>query len=350
MKENNTLPPLAHLSNTPDIVQDIRAILHEARQLSVRAVNSAMVYAYWLIGRRIVVEEQQGKERAAYGEQILKRLSQSLEAEFGNGFSYANLRNMRQFYRTYPDEQICYTLCINLPWSHNRLIMRVDDSAARAWYLREAAEQQWTVRQLERNIHSLYYQRQLEAGETKMLHACIDSTGGIDARLFVKDPYVLEFVGLPPYPGHREKPLEDALVDNMQQFMLELGKGFSFIKRQYRIATETSEFYIDLVFYNYILKCFVLVDLKADKLTHQDVGQMDMYIRMFDDLKRGEGDNPTVGILMCAEKDETVVKYSVLEGSKQIFASKYLPYMPTEEEIRRELEKRPLMLESKQED
>lgn len=347
MMDTKQIQALIGISVTTDIVHDVRSILEEARRVTVRAVNSTMVFSYWLIGRRIVQEEQHGANRAAYGEQILKRLSRELSQEFGEGFSYANLKNMRKFYKTYPDEK-GYTLCSQLPWSHNRLIMRVEDSAAREWYLHEAAEQQWTVRQLERNIHSFYYQRRLETNETKMLHACSQSALTIDTRSFIKDPYVLEFVGLPPYPEHREKPLEDALMDNMQQFLLELGKGFSFVKRQYRIATETSEFYIDLVFYNYILKCFVLVDLKADKLTHQDVGQMDMYIRMFDDLKRGEDDNPTIGILMCAEKDETVVKYSVLEGSKQIFASKYLPYLPSEEEIRRELEKRPMLVENKE--
>ncbi len=279
--ENNSIQMLANMPITMDIVCDIRSILEEARRVSLRAVNSTMVFSYWLIGKRIIIEEQQGKDRAAYGEKILKKLSVELTSEFGEGFSYANLKNMRQFYKTYPNEK-GYTLCSQL-------------------------------------------------------------VSSIDTRSFVKDPYVLEFVGLPPYPEHKEKPLEDALMDNMQQFLLELGKGFSFVKRQYRIATETSEFFIDLVFYNYILKCFVLVDLKAAKLTHQDVGQMDMYIRMFDDLKRGEGDNPTIGILMCAEKDETVVKYSVLEGSKQIFASKYLPYLPSEEEIRCELEKRPIL-------
>lgn len=340
--ENNSIQTLADMPITTDIVCDIRSILEEARRVSLHAVNSTMVFSYWLIGKRIILEEQQGQDRAAYGEKILKKLSVELTSEFGEGFSYANLKNMRQFYKTYPDEK-GYTLCSQLPWSHNRLIMRVEDPVAREWYLREAAEQQWTVRQLERNIHSFYYQRQLESGKIKMLHTCSQLPPSIDTRSFVKDPYVLEFVGLPPYPEHREKSLEDALMDNMQQFLLELGKGFSFVKRQYRIATETSEFFIDLVFYNYILKCFVLVDLKAAKLTHQDVGQMDMYIRMFDDLKRGEGDNPTIGILMCAEKDETVVKYSVLEGSKQIFASKYLPYLPSEEEIRRELEKRPIL-------
>lgn len=337
--DTNNISALAHLSATGNIVQDVRAILQEARRLTARTVNSTMVTAYWLIGKRIVVEEQQGQERAAYGEQILKKLSQELTAEFGNGFSYANLKNMRKFYKTYPNQK-GYTLCTQLSWSHNRLIMRVEDPAAREWYLQESARENWSVRQLERNIQSFYYQRMLSTGQTIGQETIMKYTP--DTKEFIKDPYVLEFVGLPPYPNHREKPLEDALVDNMQEFLLELGKGFSFVKRQYRISTETEHFYIDLVFYNYLLKCFVLIDLKTTKLTHRDVGQMDMYVRMFDDLKRGAGDNPTIGILLCADKDETIVKYSVLNGSEQIFASKYLPYLPTEEEIRRELERYPL--------
>lgn len=330
---------LNNLPTTGNIQEDVRLILNEARIINVRTINSTMVAAYWLIGRRIVQEEQGGADTANYGEQVLKNLSKALEAECGNGFSYSNLRNMRQFYRTYPDIEICYTLCIKLPWSHNRLIMRVADADARRWYIEEASREGWSVRQLERNINSFYYQRQLEEGKT-ILSSNMSLPAKIDPRQFVKDPYVVEFVGLPPYPEHKEKQLEDALIDNMQSFLLELGKGFSFVKRQYRISTETSHFYIDLVFYNYILKCFVLVDLKATKLTHQDVGQMDMYVRMFDDLKKSADDNPTIGILMCAEREETVVKYSVLEGSKQLFASKYLPYLPTEEELKRELENR----------
>lgn len=321
---------------TTDVVNDIRTILNEARARVAKTVNSDMVAAYWLIGRRIVQEEQQGAATAKYGEQVLQNLSKVLEAEYGNGFSYSNLRNMRQFYRTYPDEQICYTLCINLPWSHNRLIMRVEDSAAREWYLQEAASQQWSVRQLERNIQSFYYQRTLAAKAQAEL--ATQPAPQMDIKQFIKDPYVLEFVGLPPFPQHREKPLEDALIENMQRFLLELGKGFSFVQRQYRISTETNHFYIDLVFYNYLLKCFVLIDLKTTKLTHRDIGQMDMYIRIFDDIKRGKDDNPTIGILLCADKDETIVKYSVLNESQQIFASKYLPYMPSEEEIKREIE------------
>ena len=337
----SNIDKLQLLPSTGNLTADIKAILTEARSVTVRAINTTMVSAYWLIGKRIVVEEQKGSDKAAYGEGLLKKLSKELTAEFGNGFSYANLYNMRQFYMTYSNSEIFYTLCRELPWSHNRLIMRVQDSKAREWYLREAAREQWSVRQLERNINSFYYQRQLESGlvESENSTRCVENSNSIDPRQFVKDPYVLEFVGLPAYPDHKEKELEDALTDKMQDFLLELGKGFSFIKRQYRISTETSHFYIDLVFYNYILKCFVLIDLKAAKLTHQDVGQMDMYIRMFDDIKKGPDDNPTIGILLCADKDETVVKYSVLNESKQIFASKYLPYLPTEEELKRELER-----------
>ncbi|MCQ2247352.1 MAG: PDDEXK nuclease domain-containing protein [Bacteroidaceae bacterium] len=336
----SNIDKLQSIPLTGNLTADIKTILTEAHSVTVRAINTTMVSAYWLIGKRIVVEEQKGSDKAAYGEGLLKKLSKELTAEFGNGFSYANLRNMRQFYLTYIDSEICQTLSSNLPWSHNCLIMRVQDSRAREWYLREAAREQWSVRQLERNINSFYYQRQLENGivQNENSTRCVEKSNSIDTRQFIKDPYVLEFVGLPAYPDHKEKELEDALTDKMQDFLLELGKGFSFIKRQYRISTETNHFYIDLVFYNYILKCFVLIDLKAAKLTHQDVGQMDMYIRMFDDIKKGPDDNPTIGILLCADKDETIVKYSVLNESKQIFASKYLPYLPTEEELKRELE------------
>lgn len=333
---------IVDIPSTSNITSDVRGILSEARRVVVNHTNNAMTAAYWVIGRRIVVEEQNGKASAAYGEQVLKKLSRELCSEFGNGFSYSNLRNMRQFHQTYPDPEICYTLCSKLPWSHNRLIMRVQNADARLWYLSEAALEGWSVRQLERNINSFYYQRHLQAGAvSKPQRGETSGPKEIDPRQFVKDPYVLEFVGLPAYPMHKERELEEALIDRMQAFLLELGKGFSFVKRQYRISTETTHFYVDLVFYNYILKCFVLIDLKADKLTHQDVGQMDMYVRMFDDIKRGEGDNPTIGILMCAERDETVVKYSVLDESKQIFASKYLPYLPSEEELKKELESRP---------
>ncbi|HIU39612.1 MAG TPA: DUF1016 family protein [Candidatus Limisoma intestinavium] len=333
------------VSVTADYIADVKQILEKARAATVRHVNHIMVEAYWLIGERIVKQEQHGKERATYGEAVLKELSKSLTSEFGNGFSYANLRNMRQFYLTYPDFQKCYTVCSKLSWSHNRLIMRVSDKEARDFYLRESIENQWSVRQLERNINSMYYQRLLSTQVAGV--ASYDKENDSDIRSFIKDPYVMEYLGFSSDSSCNEKKLEDALIDNLQSFLLELGKGFSFVGRQYRISTETSHFYIDLVFYNYILKCFVIIDLKTTKLTHQDVGQMDMYRRMFDDLRRTEGDNPTIGILLCAERDETIVKYSVINDSPQLFASKYLPYLPTEKELKQELETKYRQIENR---
>lgn len=328
-------------------IAEIKAILAQARQKAYQAVNSVMVEAYWLIGKRIVEEEQEGKERAEYGEAILKNLSIALTGEFGKGFSYANLRNFRQFYLTYPNPEICYTLCSKLTWSHNRLIMRVESEDARDYYLREAAEQNWSVRVLERNIHTLYYQRLLSSQNKQedLLHSSTQEKS--TANDFIKDPYVFEFLNIPQPVNSSESEIETALIGNLQLFLLELGKGFSFVGRQFRISTETSHFYIDLVFYNYILKCFVLFDLKTTKLTHQDTGQMDMYIRMFDDLKKQPEDNPTIGIILCAEKDETVVKYSILKEHKQLFATKYMPYLPTEKELVEEIEREKLALKQR---
>ncbi len=314
--------------------QDIKSILERARSKTRSAINSAMVEAYWLIGQRIVEEEQQGDVKAKYGQRLLENLSVELSAIFGKGFSYANLRNFRQFYLTYPDQEICYTLCSKLSWSHNRLIMRVDNYEARNYYLKEVISQQWSVRQLERNIKSLSYQRLLSSQSAHVQSRQPDNLQMLD---FIKDPYVLEFLQLSERELLKESKLEQAIIDELQKFLLEMGKGFSFVGRQMRISSETSHFYIDLVFYNYLLKCFVIVDLKIGKLTHQDIGQMDMYVRMFDDLKRGEDDNPTIGIILCDSKDETIVKYSVIKESQQLFASKYQRILPTEEELTAEI-------------
>jgi predicted nuclease of restriction endonuclease-like (RecB) superfamily len=325
---------------SPELVffEEVRAILRKSRKKAYRAVNSSMVEAYWLIGKRIVIEEQKGKDRAKYGEKLIRNLSIQLNKEFGKGFSYANLKNFRQFYSTFANDEKGYTLCSLLSWSHIRLIMRLDDRTTREYYLTEAREQDWSVRQLERNIKSGYYQRLLSTRNLKKNSSGRAAPAPLNHLDFLKDPYILEFLGLPEDSHFRESSLEQAIISNLQHFLLELGNGFSFVGRQYRISTETSHFYIDLVFYNYILKCFVVVDLKIEKLTHQDVGQMDMYVRMFDDLKRGEGDNPTIGIILCADKDETVVKYSVLKESEQLFASKYKTVLPTEEELVRQIE------------
>lgn len=318
---------------------DIREILERARQKAHAAVNFVMVEAYWQIGKRIVEEEQLGKGRAAYGEKIIATLSRNLSGEFGKGFSAANLKNFRQFFLTFPEPGKSYALRSELSWTHYRLIMRVENPVAREYYMNEAADQNWSSRALERNINSFYYERLLSSRDKKGELAGDEAFEKNSPADFIKDPYVLEFLGLPENKQNFEKEIESAIISNLQNFLLELGKGFSFVGRQFRVSTETSHFYIDLVFYNYLLKCFVVIDLKVGKLTHQDVGQMDMYVRMFDDLKRQKDDNPTIGLILCTQKDETVVKYSVLKESEQLFATKYRLVLPTEEELKIELDR-----------
>jgi predicted nuclease of restriction endonuclease-like (RecB) superfamily len=291
-----------------------------------------MVEAYWQIGKRIVEQEQEGSERAKYGEAILKELSINLTHDFGKGFSEPNLRNFRQFFLTYPDFQICYTLCSVLSWSHNRLIMRVENEEARKFYLTEAKNHSWSVRTLERNINTQYYQRLLSTNQ-------VTNKEQESIHYYIKDPYIFEFLNIQEPKDSSELEIEQGLIDNLQKFLMELGKGFSFVGRQFRISTELEHYYIDLVFYNYLLKCFVLFDLKIGKLTHQDIGQMDMYRRMFDDLKKPDGDLPTIGIILCTEKSETVVKYSILNETPQLIATKYMSYLPTEKELIDEIER-----------
>lgn len=310
---------------------EVSELLRKARSTAYRAVNAVMVETYWQIGRRIVEQEQNGKERADYGECLIAGLSRYLTDTFGRGFSEANLWNMRKFYATFPE---FHTRRVeNLAWSHLTRIMRLEDEKERDYYIKEAASQNWSVLQLERNIKSGYYRRLLSSRNTTSGTVTPAVRDVPDATDFIKDPYVLEFLDVPEDLEGKETLLETALLGNLQRFLLELGKGFSFVARQMRISTETSHFYIDLVFYNYLLKCFVVIDLKTAKLTHQDIGQMDMYVRMFDDLKRGHDDNPTIGVILCADKEETLARYSVLKGSRQIFASKYKTVLPTEEEL-----------------
>ena len=328
-------------------ILDIKQIVSAARQKAYSAVNSAMVEAYWLIGKRIVEEEQQGKERATYGEEILKTLSIELTNEFGKGFGTRNLWDFRKFFLTFSELEIMHTLCAQLSWSHIRLIMRVENKDAQQYYLKEAAENHWSVRTLDRNISTLYYHRLLSSQNKEPVIAEMqEKTKEFqqDKLEFIKNPTVLEFLGLPDNKGYSESILEQAIINEMQKFLLELGKGFAFVERQQLVRTETQDFYIDLVFYNYILKCFLLVELKTQKITHQDIGQLDMYVRMYDDLRKTENDNPTIGILLCTETDKTIARYSVLNENKQLFASKYVSYLPTEEELVAEIERQKVLL------
>ena len=326
------------------LLTNLRDLIQQGRQRALRAVDMVQVQTCWEVGRHIVEFEQGGEARAAYGQRLLPVLAQALTADFGRGFDASNLRYMRLFYRAFP---IRDALRHELSWTHYRVLLRVADTKARDWYAREAATQGWSVRALDRQIGTMYFERLLLSGDKSGVMN--EAQANISAlpqvpREFVRDPVMLEFLGLAGAGKLLESTLEQALMDKLQAFLLELGKGFAFVARQQRISTETKDFYIDLVFYNYLLKCFVLIDLKTGELSHQDIGQMDMYVRMYDDLKRGADDNPSVGILLCEHKDQSVVHYSVLKDSAQIFASKYRLVLPTEEQLRQEIERGRAML------
>ena len=327
---------MSELSKNENVFyNEINELLKQARSAAYKTVNTIMVQTYWQIGRRIVEQEQHGQNRANYGDYLITNLSRYLSDTIGKGFSEANLKNIRQFYLVFSDFDQFATQCVaNLTWTNIRLIMRLDSQAEREYYIKESSEQNWSSRLLERHIKTGYYRRLLSTQQKGIRSIAITpDSEKYNPADFIKDPYVTEFLNLPEDLKGKETLLENALINNIQKFLLELGKGFSFVERQMRISTETSHFYIDLVFYNYLLKCFVIIDLKTNKLTHSDIGQMDMYVRMFDALKRGNDDNPTIGIILCAEKDETMVMYSVLKESKQLFASKYKTVLPTEEEL-----------------
>jgi predicted nuclease of restriction endonuclease-like (RecB) superfamily len=316
----------------------IRDILTAAHSRVYSAVNSAIVDTYWRIGQLIVEYEQGGAERAEYGKKQLEQLAQQLGSEFGKGFDVRNLRNMRAFYQTFP---IRNALRTELSWTHYRCLIRIDNPGARDWYLEETIAQNWSARALERQINTLYYERLLSSKEpAPVIKEAKEKTSPLQLsnKDYLRDPYIFDFLNL-PHLSLLESDVEQALIDNLQKFLLELGKGFAFVERQKRISTEDQDFYIDLVFYNFKLKCFLLIDLKIGKLNHQDVGQMDTYVRIFDQHQKEPGDNPTIGLILCSEKSEAVAKYSVLTDSRQLFASKYLPFLPTEEELRRELER-----------
>jgi predicted nuclease of restriction endonuclease-like (RecB) superfamily len=356
-----------HYIKSDNLLQDTQQIIETAREFAYKAVNIALKQRNWLLGKRIAEEDLQGQERAEYGAEVIRKLSFDLTQIYGNGFDSSNLYKFVDFYKAFPnifqtlcgksENTILDTPCLNsesvildtprlksfslLTWSHYRTLLQVKDTNARSWYLQEAADQTWNVKTLQRNISSQYYFRLLQSQNKDLVKAEMKqktSSFQQDKLEFIKNPVIAEFLGFTPNSDFTESELEKNIITNIQKFMIELGKGFAFVARQQHIRTEKQDYFVDLVFYNYILKCFVVIDLKTTKITHQDVGQMDMYIRMYDELKRTEGDNPTIGIVLCADTDEDIARYSILHGNEQLFASKYKTYMPSEEELRAEIE------------
>lgn len=320
-----------NISLKEHLYSEIARIIRDARQTVSRSVNSAMVATYWQVGRLIVEDEQQGKAKAEYGKAVLKSLSVRLSAEFGKGFDASNLRYMRLFYQRF---QNCDALRHNLSWTHYRHLLKVESEEARRWYLNAAIEENWSTRALERQINSFYYERLLSSkNPAPVQQEAREKTAELKPLDVLKDPYVLEFLQLQNPSSFTEDELETALITDLQKFMLELGAGFAFVARQKHFDLDGEHFYIDLVFYNFKLKCFVLLDLKRGKLTHQDVGRMDTYIRLYEEFERGEEDNPTIGLILCSDKNEAVAQYSMLADHEQLFASKYQLVLPKVDEL-----------------
>ncbi len=376
-----TSPNCPHPRAAEPLYRAIRVILESARSGAYRAINAAMVHAYWHVGRLIVEHEQGGVKRAAYGEAVLDDLSRRLTVEFGRGFDPSNLRYMRLFFQTFPNRDamrhtlpsggirdalrhelkplerrdatrsVSTTLRAELSWTHYRLLLGVEDRAAREWYMNEAAGQHWSPRQLARQISVFYYERLLASRRKAPVRKEADAKlAALEPEQFIRDHYVLEFLDLRDYPALRESKIEQAIIDNLQTFLLELGKGFAFVARQKRVRFEEEDFYVDLVFYNYLLRCFVLIDLKVGGLTHQGIGQMDGYVRMFDAQARAKGDNPTIGLILCSKKNEAIARYSVLAEGRRIFAAKYVKYLPTEEELARAITRERRLIDARHSD
>lgn len=336
---------------TGNVVEDIKNIVECGKELAYSAVNTAMVLTYWNVGKRIVEEEQEGSEKAKYGTELIKTLSVELSSTLGKGYNARSLREYRQFYLTFPNIEIWRTRAPNLTWSHFRCVMRVVNCKKREWYINEAASEGWSVRTLDRNVSSQYYERLLLSQSKESVYKEKKSQTHklqADKLEFIKNPVVAEFLGLSSNTDFTETVLEQSIITHIQKFLMEMGKGYAFVARQQHIRTECDDYFIDLVFYNYILKCFVLIDLKTSRITHQDIGQMDMYIRMYDELKRNEGDNPTLGIVLCAETDEDIARYSMLNGNEQLFASKYKLLLPDENELKREIEQQKIIFQLQQ--
>ena len=324
------------------VIDDVKDIISSGMESAYNATSRAMVLTYWNVGKRIVEQEQNGNQRAEYGTAMMDALAEELTREYGKSYSKRNLQYFRKFYQCFPDIEIVNSCVHNLTWTHFRSLLRVPDEDARVWYMSEAAHENWNVRMLDRNISTQYYYRLLQApkkeaviAEMKRKNAQISKT----QFELVKSPVVAEFLGFKNEDSYLESDLESAILSHIRDFLMEMGRGFAFVARQQHIVTETEDYYIDLVFYNIELKCYVLVDLKMGKITHQDVGQIDMYVRMYDDLKRTTGDNPTIGILLCSETDEDIARYSVLHDNDRLFMSKYLTYLPTKEQLKQEIER-----------
>lgn len=332
-------------TKSEDIFADAKLIVQESRKRAYKVADTSLVMQNWLLGKRIAEEVLSGEDRAKYGAGVIKSLSAKLTAEFGKGFTQNNLYYCKQFYEAFPE--IFHAVrgksyVQNLSWTHFRILLQENDPKARLWYLEEAVSQSWGYRTLQRNISTQYYHRLLASNnpavvKKEMQEKTVDFQN--DTLEFIKNPVIAEFLGLTPNSDFSETELESSIITNLQKFLMELGKGYAFVARQQHIYTEKKDYFIDLVFYNYILKCFVLIDLKIGTVTHQDVGQMDMYVRMYDELKKADDDNPTIGIILCSDTDEDIARYSMLKGNEQLFATKYKTYLPTQEELRKEIEK-----------
>lgn len=339
------------IHNSADFIADIKQIIEQARKQVYTSINTVMIQSYWLVGQRIVEEEQGGASRAEYGKSLLKNLAMELMPIYGNSYSARRLQDYRQFYLLFKDMEIWHSRVPNLTWTHYRELLTVNDEVARHWYMHEAAKEMWSVRTLHRNISSQYYYRLLQSqakdvvvDEMKQLTASMQG----DKLEFIKNPVVAEFLGMAQNTQFSETELESAIITHLQNFIMELGKGYAFVARQQHIRTDMGDFYIDLVFYNYILKCFLLIDLKTEQISHQDVGQMDMYIRMYDELKRTEGDNPTIGLILCSRTSEDMARYSMLKDNDRLFQAKYLTFLPTKEELSYEIERQKMIFRLQQ--
>ncbi len=328
-------------AKNPNLIKELKSIIHQAKAKVVTTVNTVMVQTYWQIGKMLIEDEQQGHKRAKYGTNQLQTISDELTKEFGKGFDVSNLRNMRRFYLVFPIQD---SVSPKLSWTHYRVLIRIENKEAREWYMQEAIENSWSVRALDRQISKLYYERLLSSQDKTIIkQEAQEKIKALqnDIKEHLRDPYIFDFLDLPTQ-SLMESNIEQALIDNLQKFLLQL---VAFVDRQQRLQVEEQDFYIDLVFYNFKLKCFLLIDLKLGKLTHQDVGHMDTYVRVYDEFYKSNDDNPTIGLILCSEDSKAVAKYSVLNDSEQLFSSKYLPFLPTKEELEATIQKERLLLE-----